>query len=464
MAKKPPLILVVDDEPNVGMIFHRVLGEEGYEVISATNGMECLRVLGKENPRMVFLDLRMPGMDGLETLRRLRETHDSLPVIIMTAFQTVDSAVECMKLGAQDYLIKPLDNQHVKSIVKQTLELGEISQKGASKPQAPEPEGLPAEDIVAESPSMKQTLSLVGRVAPTDLTVLILGESGTGKEVIARLIHRQSPRKKNPFVVVDCASLPETLIESELFGFEKGAFTGADASKPGKFEMANKGTLFLDEIGNLPPGIQAKLLRFLQERSIERLGTRKGPIVLDVRVLAATNADLEKAVKEGSFREDLFHRLKEFLVELPPLRRRGPEEIRRFVDHTLERFAVQTGKKELRLAPETFQTIERYPWPGNIRELQNALRSAALLADDEILPSHLPLSVQTSQKFPPATPASSQGLDDVVKRIEREHILTTLKRVKGDSTSAAEELHISEDELKKKIQTHGIHPDEFRNG
>ncbi len=453
-TEKKTKILVVDDEPNVGMIFHRILGEAGYDVISAANGNECLRTLKKQDPQIVFLDLRMPGMDGVETLRRIRDTHPNLSVIIMTAYQTVGSAVETMKLGAHDYLMKPLDTGRLKSIVKQALDIREISQKIPAVKKTAEADALPPEEVVAKSPEMERVLNMVKKVAPTDMTVLILGQSGTGKEVVARTIHRQSARSSGPFVVVDCAALPESLIESELFGYEKGAFTGADSSRQGKFESANKGTLFLDEIGNLPLTVQVKLLRFLQEPKIERLGGRKGPITLDVRILAATNVDLEKAVSRGAFREDLYHRLKVFLVELPPLKRRGPEDMDLLVSHTVENFRKQLGKDKLTFAPETMHMLRLYDWPGNIRELQNALRSAALLADDVILPENLPLSIQTSVKAGPEKEekSASGSLDDIVKRVEKEHITNTLKSFDGDLKKTAKALDLDQDTLQGKMK------------
>ncbi len=450
-----PKILVVDDEPSVGMIFHRILGEAGYEVVSAANGAECLRVLKKQDPQLVFLDLQMPGMDGVETLRRIRETHPDLTVIIMTAYQTVTSAVETMKLGALDYLIKPLDAERLKSVAQQALEVVEVSRRTpAVKSGGLSLAGL-GDEVVAKSPEMKRILALIDKVAPTDITVMILGESGTGKEVAARHIHRLSPRGKKPFVVVDCAALPESLIESELFGHEKGAFTGADAPRAGKFEQANGGTLFLDEIGNLPLTVQVKLLRFLQDPKIERLGSRKGPMKLNVRILAATNVDLEKAVRDGTFREDLFHRLKVFVVELPPLRNRGPEDLDALLDTLLDNFRRQLGKAALTLAPETLQLLKIYPWPGNIRELQNALRSASLLADDVVRPDHLPVSVQNAR--PNASPVpESAVLNDVVRRVEKEHILKTIERCRGDRAAAAKSLGLDLDALEAKLKETGF--------
>lgn len=456
--KKKAQILVVDDEPNVGMIFHRVLGEEGYDVVSAAGGAECLRVLKKEAPDLVFMDLRMPGMDGVETLRRIRETHADLTVVIMTAYQTVGSAVETMRLGAYDYLIKPLDTEKLKSITRQALSVGKASRRapaggGKTFLQA---EVSADQSLVAAGPEMKKVLSMAEKVAPTDMTVLILGESGTGKEVIARTIHGMSARKEKPFVVVDCAALPESLIESELFGYEKGAFTGAETARAGKFESADTGTLFLDEIGNLPLTVQVKLLRFLQEPVVERLGGRKGPTRIDVRILAATNVDLEKGVKNGTFREDLYHRLKVFLLQLPPLRLRAADDMESLVRTFVQLFGKKLGKPALTIAPETVHQLQVYSWPGNIRELQNALSSAALLADDVIRPEHLPLSVQGGSRLSTAPPAEPVALDDVIKKVEKEHIGNVLKEAGGDIAKAARALGIDAESLSLKIKSLGI--------
>jgi DNA-binding NtrC family response regulator len=458
MPDKPqPQILVVDDEPNVGMIFHRVLGDEGYEVVSASGGQECLRALKKNTPDLVFMDLRMPGMDGVETLRRLRETHPDLTVVIMTAYQTVSSAVETMRLGAYDYLIKPLDTEKVKLIARQALALGRAGRgKPSPRPVVAAEAALQAGGPVAEGPEMKRISLLIQKVAPTDMTVLIQGESGTGKEVTARTIHAASARKDKPFIVVDCAALPESLIESELFGYEKGAFTGAETARAGKFESADTGTLFLDEIGNLPLTVQVKLLRFLQDPVVERLGGRKGPVRIDVRILAATNVDLEKAVKEGKFREDLYHRLKVFPLELPPLRARGDKDMERLVTAFTDFFKGKLGKTVLSVSPEALALLKAYAWPGNIRELQNALSSAALLADDIIGPAHLPMSVQGALSRPDAKPPDSTALNDVIARVEKEHIGNALKEAQGDVSKAAHALGLDQDILAAKMKRLGL--------
>ncbi|HMU75755.1 MAG TPA: sigma-54 dependent transcriptional regulator, partial [Elusimicrobiota bacterium] len=358
-------------------------------------------------------------------------------------------------LGALDYLIKPLDAERLKSVVHQALELGEVTRRTPAVKGAGRPETLPIEEIVARGPEMSRVMSLVEKVSPTDIPVLVLGESGTGKEVAARQIHRLSRRAAKPFVVVDCAALPESLIESELFGHEKGAFTGADAARAGKFEQADGGTVFLDEIGNLPLAVQVKLLRFLQNPSVERLGSRRGPVALNVRVVAATNVDLEAAVKNGTFREDLFHRLKVFVVDMPPLRSRGTADLEGLLSVLLENFRRQLGKAKLSVSPESLQLFKAYPWPGNIRELQNALRSASLLADDVIRPDHLPVSVQNARPRPYSS-GESGALNDVIRRVERDHIAKTLEHCHGDRAAAARALGLDAATLEDKLKDFGL--------
>jgi len=450
-------ILVIDDEPDVGMIFSRILADEGHKVISAKSGEAGLSQIEQSPPDIVFLDVRMPGIDGVETLRRIRKTHKDLPVIIMTAYQTISSAVETMKLGAFDYLLKPLETNKIKDVLNQAIEVQDQVKKTPQKTKE-KPPSAPSPEIIATDPKMKEVMNLTDKVAGTDLTVLITGESGTGKEIIAHIIHSKSKRKDKPFIVVDCAALPESLIESELFGYEKGAFTGADTSKPGKFESANKGTLFLDEIGNLPLTVQSKLLRFLQEPFIEHLGGKKGPIPLDVRVIAATNTDLVKAIRENTFREDLYHRLKVFPISLPPLRNRE-NDISEFVDYFLKVFCAEFDKGEISISDDTMSFLKSYNWPGNIRELQNALHSAVLLADDEILPKHLPISIQSSRKNNVSINSEAKALKDVVKSVEKEHIINILKQTKWNRKKAAEILGIDYKTLYNKMKELNIRDD-----
>ncbi len=443
-------ILVVDDEPQVGMIFTKVLGAAGYEVVHAVTGEDGVKRLNFQ-PDVVFLDIKLPGIDGVETLRRIRKSKPDLPVVMMTAYQTVDSAVESMRLGACDYLIKPLDNTRIKEVVKHALLVG-----SAAATPAPDLVITPA-DMVGKCQAFQNAQNLINKVAPTDLTVLLLGESGTGKELTARAIHMASKRSKKAFVPVDCASLPETLMESELFGYEKGAFTGADDSRPGRFEMADEGTLFLDEIGNLSMTVQAKLLRVLQDPLFVRLGGRK-EVRVNVRVIAATNRDLEVAAQQGGFREDLYHRIKVFTIELAPLRNRQ-EDIPMIVDYYIEKYSEEMNTGIKKVSPKVMDLLTKYRWPGNIRELSNALRSAVVLADDKIDVDHLPTSIRFyEEKTATGTPSPSADptLKSVLKKVEREHILETLKHTKWNRTETAKILEIDSKTLYNKMKEYGI--------
>ncbi len=444
-------ILVVDDEPQVGMIFTKVLGAAGYDVVHAVTGEDGVKRLNV-NPDVIFLDIKLPGIDGVETLRRIRKTRPDLPVVMMTAYQTVDSAVESMRLGACDYLIKPLDNTRIKEVVKHALLVG-----GApSLASAPDVVLTPA-DMVGKGQRFQNIQSLINKVAPTDLTVLLLGESGTGKELTARAIHLASKRSKKAFVPVDCAALPETLMESELFGYEKGAFTGADDSRPGRFELADEGTLFLDEIGNLSMTVQAKLLRVLQDPSFVRLGGRK-EVRVNVRVVAATNRDLEVASQQGGFREDLYHRIKVFTIELAPLRNRQ-EDIPMLVDHYVKKYAAEMGTPLKKVTTQVMDLFMKYRWPGNIRELSNALRSAVVLADNEIDVDHLPTSIRFSEEKKgavPSHPSVDPTLKSVLKKVEREHIMATLEKTKWNRADTAKILEIDLKTLYNKMKEYGI--------
>ena len=442
-------ILVIDDEPQVGMIFSKVLQAAGYEVVAAETGEEGLKKLDTK-PDVVFLDIKLPGIDGIETLRRMRKITPDIPVVMMTAYQTVDTAVESMRLGACDYLIKPLDNNRIKEVVKHALLVG-----GAT-PVSSDITITPGE-MVGQGASFGLAQKLISKVAPTDLTVLLLGESGTGKELTARAIHLESKRAANAFVPVDCAALPETLMESELFGYEKGAFTGADESRAGRFEMADQGTLFLDEIGNLSLSVQAKLLRVLQDPSFVRLGGRK-QVRVNVRVVTATNKDLEAASRAGEFREDLYHRLKVFTIELAPLRNRL-DDIPILVDYYIRKYSKEMGCEIKKVNRDVMDLFQGYRWPGNIRELSNALRSAVVLADGEITPEHLPTSIRFSKQEPVAAPVSGgadTGLRDVLKKVEREHIMATLAKTEWNRTEAAKILGIDYKTLYNKMREHNI--------
>lgn len=445
-------ILVIDDEPQVGMIFTKVLQAAGYEVVASETGEEGLKKLDSK-PDVVFLDIKLPGIDGIETLRRMRKLSPDVPVVMMTAYQTVDTAVESMRLGACDYLIKPLDNNRIKEVVKHALLIG-----GAPASVAPDITITPGE-MVGNGTAFSGVQKLISKVAPTDLPVLLLGESGTGKELTARAIHLASKRSTNAFVPVDCAALPETLMESELFGYEKGAFTGADESRAGRFEMADEGTLFLDEIGNLSLSVQAKLLRVLQDPSFVRLGGRK-QLKVNVRVVCATNKDLEAASRSGEFREDLYHRIKVFTIELAPLRNRL-DDIPILVDYYVRKYSKEMGSDVKKVHKSVMDLFQHYRWPGNIRELSNALRAAVVLADNEITPDHLPTSIRFSQQSPePAAagpgPDGDAALRDVLKKVEREHIIATLNKTEWNRTEAAKILGIDYKTLYNKMREHNI--------
>ncbi len=454
-------ILVVDDEPDAGRILSRILGEQGFTVQVATSGEEGLRIVQRKAPELILLDVVLPGMGGIETLRRMKALRPSVSVILMTGHETVQTAVEAMKLGAYDYLPKPLTPDRLVQSIQQALRVQALEQaslpKGVHRPMG----SITPEEMVGQHLSMVAIFDLLRRVAPQDLTVLIRGESGTGKELIIRAIHHLSLRRDKPFVPVDCASLPESLFESELFGFEKGAFTGAEEAKEGRFELANGGTLFLDEVGNLFLNTQAKLLRVIQEREITRLGGKRS-IKIDVRLLAATNQNLESLMAKNLFREDLFHRLNVFTIHLPPLRQRG-DDVVRLAQFFLERFNREFGRRVKSISKEALELLSRYPFPGNVRELENAVKGAVLLADDkEIFPEHLPEklrgfepAVSSPAAYGPAT-RLGEASRRAANEVERQLILRTLRETRGNKRAAARQLGIDYKTLFTKLKTLGI--------
>ena len=382
-----PKILIIDDEKALRQAIAQILEDEGYEVLQAADGEQGLKLVcdPTTRPDLVFLDLKMPKTQGIAVLKRLEQTLFELPVIVMTAYGTSRTAIEAMQLGAYDYLTKPFDLE----------ELVNLTQKALAHQQEPvyqmesDVQALgQSEELLGRSPAMQEVFKLIGRVAPGDTTVLIVGESGTGKELVASTLHTASPRRKGPLVKVNCAALPEHLLEAELFGHEKGAFTGASHLRIGRFEQANSGTIFLDEVGELTPAIQGKLLRVLQDRSFERLGSNQTRIV-DVRIIAATNRNLEQMVRQNQFREDLYYRFNVVRIELPPLRDR-PEDLEQLIGHFLTTIALRRGLKRLALTQATMEKLRSYHFPGNVRELQNTLERAAVLSGGRtILPEHL---------------------------------------------------------------------------
>ena len=369
-------ILIVDDDDQLRQSFQKLLSEEGYEVGVAATGEAGVEAVRRSVPDLVIMDVRMPGMSGLEAFRAMREIEPKLPVIIMTAFGTTETAIEATKMGAFDYVLKPFEIPDILRQIEQALEAGRFMRSRVEMNVVPE-SAVP-DALIGRSDPMQQIYKAIGRVAPTDATVLIRGESGTGKELVARALYHHSLRALKPFLVINCVAIPETLLESELFGYEKGAFTGASSRRVGKIEQANGGTVFLDEIGDMPFNIQAKILRLLQEKSIERLGGRE-PIPVDVRILAATNRDLEASLAEGRFREDLYYRLKVVTIELPPLReRKGDPAV--LSDYFLTRFSRELEIDNPGITGEAKAMIEAYPWPGNVRELANALQKALIFS------------------------------------------------------------------------------------
>lgn len=383
-------ILIVDDEPNIRRILQVAFEKSGYVASVAEDAHDALTQIAAERPDCVITDVTMPGISGYELQQQVASHDPELPVVIMTAFGTIPQAVRAIRDGAYEYVTKPFDLEVLKKIVASAVESEVPARKGNNRQRT-----RGAATFIAESPAMKLVAEMVAQVAESRATVLITGESGVGKEVVAKAIHRLSPRSEKPFVAVSCAALPETLLESELFGYEKGAFTGAQGSKLGRFEAANEGTLFLDEIGEVPLSIQVKLLRVLQEREVERLGGSK-PVRVDVRLVAATNRDLQTAVEDGSFRLDLLYRLQVIELRVPPLTER-PEDILPLAEHFLERFAVENARVTMRLSEDALDLMLRYRWPGNVRELENTMERAVVLADreqEELAPGLLPSHIQ----------------------------------------------------------------------
>jgi DNA-binding NtrC family response regulator len=441
-----PVILVVDDEPGLRESFRLVLDQD-YEVIDVPDGASALDVVRSAQVDLVLLDIRLPGMDGIEVLERIKAIDEGMEVVLVTAVRTVRTAVAAMKLGAFDYLTKPFEEDELLSLVRRALERRSLAREVIYL--RSELERRQDAELVGQHPEMQRLHRLVAQVARTTTTVLITGESGTGKELVARAIHRQGPRRDKPFVAVNPAATAETLLESDLFGHERGAFTGAYQRKLGKFELAQGGTLFLDEIATLRSELQVKLLRVLQEREIERVGGGQA-IKLDVRIIAATNADLPAAVTAGTFREDLYYRLNVVHLTMPPLRERA-EDIEPLVAHFIRRYNHEFGKRIQGLTPEAAEALRAYRWPGNVRELQNVVERSVVLVegptiDVEDLPLELSLSASVTAARPDALP-----LNEASDRFERQIVLRTLGHVDGNVSEAARVLGIHRNSLKAKL-------------
>ncbi|MFZ5891723.1 MAG: sigma-54-dependent transcriptional regulator [Myxococcota bacterium] len=455
-------ILVVDDEPNLRRVLTAQLERDGCDVHTAEDGEQALAILREHHVDLVITDLRMPKLDGMELLRRVVAMDEELPVVMLTAHGTVDNAVEALKTGAFDYITKPFDQAEVRTIVRKALRTRDLSSAEASRSAQAQDAGA-RYGIIGQSAGILELYAVLDRVADTPTTVLITGESGTGKELVARALHENSSRRDKPFIKVNCAAIPKDLMESELFGYERGAFTGAVGSKPGRFELASGGTLFLDEIGSIPVEMQVKLLRALQESEFERVGGIK-TIRVDVRLVAATNSDLKKEIGLGTFREDLYYRLNVVPIRLPALRERA-QDILLLVRHFIEKFNARLKKSVTGIDPNALALLSGYPWPGNIRELENVIERAVLFCDKtEIGIADIPNEIRGSEASGGTTPtppsvmplAATDGLKEQVKaamsRLERELIVRALEQTNGNVTHAARLLKISRKGLQLKMK------------
>ena len=446
-------ILIVDDEPNARDGLQGLLRDEGYAVAVAENGMEGLDRATEICPDVILCDLKMPVLDGMGMLQKLKDQKHPASFIIMTAFGTVQTAVEAMKLGADDYLTKPLNFDELQIVLHRTIERRALEAETAILRKRLK-QKFSVDQIIGSSPQMQQVFKLLEQVAPTTATVLILGETGTGKELIAEAIHENSDRATGPFIKVNCSALAESLLESELFGHEKGAFTGADARRKGKFEIAESGTLFLDEIGEVSLSTQVKLLRFLQEREFERVGGNE-VMKLDVRVIAATNLDLTAAIEDNKFREDLYYRLNVISLDMPPLRERL-SDLQSLVEHFIEKYSKRHNKTISGIVPHGLHRMMSYRWPGNIRELENVVERAVVLAVDETikseqLPAFLPEQPeQMDSDLAPPIPGAK------LKELERYAIAKTLEQFEGHRAKTAAALGISVRALQYKLKEYEL--------
>jgi two-component system response regulator AtoC len=447
---EPAKLLVVDDDPDILEVLAALLKREGHEVTSCATGATAIAAGREEKFDIVLADIRLPDLDGLAVLRAFREVSPETAVIVTTAFGTVETAIQAIKTGAYDYIPKPFKLDEVRIVVQRALERKRLLQENRRYRQ--ELRGkYRLENVVGASGPMLEIFKTVARVAPTRSMVLIQGESGTGKELIARTLHYNSDRAQGPFVAVDCGALPESLLESELFGHERGAFTGATGLKRGLFEVARGGTCFLDEIGDVAPAVQARLLRVLQEHEVKRVGGTE-PLKVEVRVIAATNQPLEGLVKAHRFREDLYYRLSVVTLVLPPLRERR-DDIPLLAEFFLRKFAQEAAKRVERLAPETLALLTAYPWPGNVRELEHAIERAVILTQNPtLLPSDLPPELQA----PPGGRPAPEALVVPLREVERRHLLFALERAQGNRKRAAEWLGITRRTLYRMAARHGI--------
>jgi DNA-binding NtrC family response regulator len=451
-----PTILIVEDEAKMRRLLELNLGEDGFTTLSAGDAESGLKLLRENTVDLVVTDLKLPGMNGLEFLQAIKRQNAALPVVVMTAFGTVETAVEAMKAGASDYVLKPFSLSEMRMVIRKELDVRDLREENRSLREALG-KRYAHPNVVARSVKMQEVLATVERVAPTNSTVLLGGESGVGKDLIARAIHEKSRRASGPFIKINSTAIPENLLESELFGYEKGAFTGANVSKPGKFELADKGTLFLDEIGDVPPTIQVKLLRVLQEREFERLGGTR-TIKVDVRLIAATNRDLREALEQGTFREDLYYRLNVVPIDIAPLRQRK-EDIPDLVNLFISRFAGDSGKQVKSISPDAMQILVNYHWPGNVRELQNIIeRACALAKGTVIVPEDIHLDVRPAKTANGASGFLPEGM--TLEHWEDEMIREALRRANGNKSQAARLLGLSRNALRYRLSKIGIADEE----
>jgi two-component system nitrogen regulation response regulator GlnG len=471
-------ILIADDEDSLRWVLEKGLRQAGYDVTAVEDGESAVRVFDTDPFDLVFLDVKMPGISGLDVLQQLRAQHADAQVVVMTAHGTMDTAIQAMQRGAYDYLAKPFDLDEVLLLAERALAARRLTQEVAQLRSGLH-EVWEFGALIGRHPRMQDVYKTIGRIAGSDVTVLLRGDSGTGKELVARAVHHYSRRAGRPFIAVSCAAIPATLLESELFGHERGAFTDAKERKLGKLELAHGGTFYLDEVGDMPLELQAKLLRALQERTIERIGGRE-PIRIDVRVLAATNRDLETLMREGRFREDLFYRLNVVTVNLPPLRERR-RDIPLLVEHFLAKHGAELGERGI--APDALDRLVGYDWPGNVRELENVIQRAMVMATaGVILPEHLPIGPVSAA----ASVAVDATLEEIIERkllecvrglrasanlydlmiglVEKPLLRAVLRETGGNQVRAAQLLGINRNTLRKKLTEHGIDPDAVGGG
>ncbi|MEW6273613.1 MAG: sigma-54 dependent transcriptional regulator [Bacillota bacterium] len=455
-----PTVLVIDDEESVTEFLREVLEDAGYQVETATDGYRALELVQDYSFDAILLDIRMPELDGLQVMERIQQIDGALPVILMTAFGTTEMAIQAMKAGAFDYIVKPFNLDELILTVKKAVTMKQLASEveilrgnhGAEQA----PVELPMDIMIGQSLPMQAVYKTIGRVANSNVTVLIQGESGTGKELVARAIHGNSDRRGGPFVKINCATIPENLMESELFGYEKGAFTGAGSRKPGKFELAHQGTIFLDEIGELTLSAQAKLLRVLQEKEFERVGGTEN-IRVDVRILAATNKDLQRCVQEGTFREDLYFRLRVVTIWLPPLREHM-EDVPVLARYFLQHYSRELSKVVNDFSPAAMLMLQQYDWPGNVRELRNICEQAVVLARGPIImPEDLPFSLQSSSReLREAVLKPGMTLKEIVADVERQVILRTLREHNWNRSATAKVLGLNRRSLYAKMKEYGL--------